>query len=93
MLKEAPPYFNYLTLHYNLFDRGRSCRRMACSPRVCTRRWRAPSIASIASWVLIYPWKDIGAARYAIEHGDARLRASALEYIDNLLSADRFASA
>ena len=36
---------------------------------------------------LIYPWKDIGAARYAIEHGDARLRASALEYIDNLLNS------
>ena len=36
---------------------------------------------------LIYPWKDIGAARYAIEHGEARLRASALEYVDNLLSS------
>ena len=34
---------------------------------------------------LIYPWKDIGAARYAIEHGEPRLRASALEYVDNLL--------
>jgi hypothetical protein len=30
--------------------------------------------------------EDIGAARYAIEHGDARLRASALEYLDNLLA-------
>ena len=41
---------------------------------------------------LIYPWRDIAAARYAIEHGDGRSRASAIEYVDNF-SADPFASA
>ncbi len=47
--KQAQSYFNYLTLHYNLFDRG-SCPQMACSPARCKRRWRAPSTASTASW-------------------------------------------
>jgi AAA family ATP:ADP antiporter len=34
---------------------------------------------------LVYPWKDIAAARHAIEAGDRRMRAGALEYLDNLL--------
>jgi CRP-like cAMP-binding protein len=34
---------------------------------------------------LLYPWKDVAAARWAIERGDARARAGALEYLDNVL--------
>ncbi len=34
---------------------------------------------------LIYPWKDIEAARWAVQHGDSRTRSSALEYLDNVL--------
>lgn len=34
---------------------------------------------------LIYPWKDIAAARWAIEHDTGRTRSAALEYLDNLL--------
>jgi hypothetical protein len=32
------------------------------------------------------PWRDIDAARWAITRGDARARASATEYLDNLLT-------
>ncbi len=35
---------------------------------------------------LVYPWNDIAAARWTLEHGDARARASAVEYLDNLLT-------
>ncbi len=35
---------------------------------------------------LLYPWKDIAAARHTIEHGDARSRAGTLEYLDNVLA-------
>ncbi len=35
---------------------------------------------------LLYPWKDIAAARCAIRGNDARSRAAALEYLDNLLA-------
>jgi CRP-like cAMP-binding protein len=34
---------------------------------------------------LLYPWKEIAGARYAIERGDQRSRAGTLEYLDNLL--------
>jgi AAA family ATP:ADP antiporter len=34
---------------------------------------------------LLYPWKDIAAARHTIEHGDARSRAHTVEYLDNIL--------
>jgi CRP-like cAMP-binding protein len=37
---------------------------------------------------LIYKTDDIGAAQFAIEHGDSRARASATEYLDNLLSGE-----
>ena len=35
---------------------------------------------------LMYPRADISAAWFALEHGDARRRASASEYLDNVLS-------
>jgi CRP-like cAMP-binding protein len=36
---------------------------------------------------LLYPPVDIDAARYTLEHGDARSRSSASEYLDNILSS------
>jgi CRP-like cAMP-binding protein len=36
---------------------------------------------------LIYPLKDIAAARWSLAHGDARTKASAAEYLDNLLDS------
>ena len=36
---------------------------------------------------LIYPWKDIAAARWTLEHGESRAKASASEYLDNILSS------
>ena len=35
---------------------------------------------------LIHGWRDVAAARWAIERGDARARAGALEYLDNVLA-------
>ena len=85
-------YFNYLTLHYNLFDRGKLSADGLLAGALQEKMARAVDrVYRLLG--LIYPWKDIGAARYAIEHGDARLRASALEYIDNLLTGRRSASA
>ena len=37
---------------------------------------------------LIYPWKDMVAARWTIQHGEGRSRANATEYLDNMLSGD-----
>ena len=35
---------------------------------------------------LIHGWRDVSAARWSIERGDARARAGALEYLDNVLA-------
>ena len=35
---------------------------------------------------LMYPWRDIGAAQWTLAHGEARGRASASEYLDNILT-------
>ena len=35
---------------------------------------------------MIYPWKDVAAARWTLEHTTGRARAGALEYLDNLLT-------
>ena len=35
---------------------------------------------------LMHGWRDVSAARWAIEHGDSRARAGALEYLDNVLA-------
>lgn len=37
------------------------------------------------SLVLMYPWRDIAAVRWTLEHGDAAARTAAAEYLDNLL--------
>ena len=37
---------------------------------------------------LRYAWTDVAAARYTLEHGDARSRAGAIEYLDNLLGGE-----
>ena len=86
MFKEALAYFNYLTLHYNLFDRGEAVpdSLLACA----LQEKMARAVDHVYRLLgLMFSWKDIGAARYAIEHGDARLRASGLEYVDALLTS------
>jgi HEAT repeat protein len=83
-MQEAMRYFRYLGLHYNLFHRGGLTEdSLLCQAlgekleRIQDRLYRLLS--------LIHPMKDVTAARWAIEHGDPRSRASAAEYLDNLL--------
>jgi AAA family ATP:ADP antiporter len=82
-VKEANRYFSYLTLRHNLFqDKPHDsllCRALEEKLlRTVDRIYRLIG--------LVYPWKDIAAARWAIDHGDARASASASEYLDNLLT-------
>lgn len=87
-LWESRQYFNYLSLRHNLFGRQASQSLPAGSllalaldqklDRTLDRVFRLLA--------LVYPWKDIRAARWTLQHGDARARAGALEYLDNLLT-------
>ena len=97
-LRQGRTYFEYLSLHYNLFGDRQPARASANLPA----RVRLPADSLLARALeekmdrmmnrvylllsLIYPWQDIAAARWTIEHGDTRGRANASEYLDNLLT-------
>lgn len=86
VVRESRSYFNRLSLHHNLFNRTHlpadSLLAAALQEKMSRTVDRIYRLLG-----LLYPWKDIAAARWAMEHGDSRARASALEYLDNILSA------
>jgi hypothetical protein len=84
-LKEGSRYFEYLGLHYNLFDRARLPDNTLLARALREKMLRARSRVYLVLG-LLYPWKDISAARWTIEHGDAKARSSAIEYLDNVLA-------
>jgi len=85
VIKEVERYSEYRNLHRALFERGNfpdSCL-LARALAEKTRR----GIDRIYRLLgLLYPWKEIAAARHTMEHGDARSRADTLEYLDNVLT-------
>jgi ATP/ADP translocase/HEAT repeat protein/CRP-like cAMP-binding protein len=84
---EAGGAFNALTLHYNLFVAGglapTSLLARSLSEKYIRRLGRTFQLLG-----LINTPSDIAAVRYTLAHGDVRVRARALEYLDNLLSGD-----
>ena len=84
-LSQARQYFNYLSLRQNIFGKkalpADSLLALALSQKLERTEDRIFRLLG-----LVYPWKDIAAARWTLKHGDARNRASALEYLDNLLT-------
>ena len=85
-LKEGLRYFNYLSLHHNLFIRA-SLSREALLGRALDEKLTRTLDRIYRLLGLLYPWKDIAAARWAIERGNARARAGAVEYLDNILAS------
>jgi AAA family ATP:ADP antiporter len=84
-LTESLRFFNALTLRANLIDNGAGLQHSLLVRALEEKQQRSRDrILRLLS--LIYPWKDITAARTAIERGDARNRASAAEFLDNLLT-------
>jgi AAA family ATP:ADP antiporter len=84
-LGESLRSLTYLSLRYNLVERAKvpvdALLVKALDQKMSREIDRVYRLAG-----LIYPWKDIADARWAIERGGARARASALEYLDNLLT-------
>jgi ATP:ADP antiporter, AAA family len=83
-LDEGRSYFNYLSLHHNLFGRNRlprgSTLALALEQKIQRTKDRIYRLLT-----LIYPWRDISAAQWTLAHGDSRSRANASEYLDNIL--------
>ncbi len=85
-VQEARRYFNFLSLHDNLFGKeklaGDSLLAQGLAEQMTRLRNRIFKLLT-----LLYPPVDIDAARWTLEQGDARGRSSASEYLDNILSA------
>ena len=86
-LKEGFTYFRCLMRHHDLFVRA------AASTEALLARALEEKIGRSVDRIyrllaLLYPWRDVADARWAAEHGDARARARAFEYLDNILAGN-----
>ncbi len=85
VLTETTRYYNYLTLRFNVVQRdhqgAQSLVVRALDDKLARTLDRIYRLLG-----LIYPWQDIVAARQSLERGDARTRAHAREYLDNVLA-------
>lgn len=86
-LAEASVHYSRLASHYELFVDGRlpagTILAGALSENIDRSVDRLYRLLG-----LLYPWKDIAAARWSIAHGNARARAGAVEYLDNVLTGE-----
>ncbi|HXW05754.1 MAG TPA: Npt1/Npt2 family nucleotide transporter [Vicinamibacterales bacterium] len=85
VLVEGRSYFTYLSLSENLFG-SRRLSADSLLARALTEKMGRTKNRVFLLLSLIYPWRDIVAARWTLEHGDSRSRANASEYLDNLLT-------
>jgi AAA family ATP:ADP antiporter len=83
-LREGSHYFNYLSLHHNLF--GRRQLESELLSKTLEEKMERTRDRVYRLLALIYPWRDVGAAQWTLQHGDPRSRASASEYLDNILT-------
>jgi AAA family ATP:ADP antiporter len=85
ILKEAARYYRYLGARYSLFEKGglasEGLLAQALSEKLSRGLDRLYRLLGV-----LYGRKDVRAARIAIERGDVRARASAVEFLDNTLS-------
>jgi len=84
-IQEARRYFNFLSLHDNLFGKEKLSADSLLSQALLEQMARLRN-RILKLLTLLYPPVDIDAARWTLEHGDARGRSSASEYLDNILS-------
>ena len=84
---EATQYFRGLVLDDVLGQpqglSSGSLPRLALTQKMARARQRIYRLLS-----LIYPWRDVGDAQWALEHGSAQERSSASEFLDNVLSGE-----
>jgi CRP-like cAMP-binding protein len=82
---EGMQFYQFLSYSDNLFVRGGITAPCLLKSLLEEKRARAKDRVFFML-ALIYPRRDVMAARWEIEHGDARAKASAVEYLDNVLS-------
>ncbi len=83
--QEARRFFTFLSLHDNLFGKAKLPADSLLSQALLEHMTRLRN-RIFKLLTLLYPPADIDAARWTLEHGDARTRSGASEYLDNVLS-------
>jgi ATP:ADP antiporter, AAA family len=84
-IQEARRYFNFLSLHANLFGKEKLAADSLLSQGLLEQMARLRN-RIFKLLTLLYPPADVDAARWTLEHGDSRGRSGASEYLDNILS-------
>ncbi len=85
LLTETSRYYAYLTLRHTIAQREAPDTRLSMLLRALDDKLERTLDRVYRLLALLYPWKDVAAARYTIRHGDGRGRSGAIEYLDNLL--------
>jgi AAA family ATP:ADP antiporter len=85
-IQEARRYFNFLSLHDNLFGKQKLSTDSLLSQGLVEQMARLRN-RIFKLLILLYKPADIDAARWTLDHGDARGKSSASEYLDNILSS------
>ncbi len=85
IVRETSRYYMYLTLRFNVVRHDPKAERSLLVGALTDKLDRTLD-RTFRLLGLLYSWKDISAARYSLERGDARRRSAALEYLDNTLS-------
>ncbi len=85
LLEESRRYGDALTLHANLVAAGEPAASTLLARALADQQARCID-RTFTLLGLIYPQRDIAAARYALERGSSRDRASASEYLDNVVT-------
>ena len=78
VVKETNRYFNYLGLHYNVVVKDQVARDTLLS-RALEEKLDRTVDRVYHLLELIYPWKDVAAARWTLEHTTGRNRAGAMD--------------
>ena len=81
IVSEGNRYFTYLSLYFNLFGK-QALQTDSLLADALTQKMARTKDRIYRLLALIYPWKDIAAAEWTLQHGDSRSRASASEYLD-----------
>jgi CRP-like cAMP-binding protein len=84
-LREGAQFFKYLSLHDNLFH-AKQLAPDSLLADALTQKLERSRDRIYRLLALMYPWRDIAAAEWTMRHGEPRTRASASEYLDNILS-------
>ena len=78
-------YYTYLTLRHNIVTRDPEGDRTLLV-RALDDKLKRTLDRIYRELGLLYPWKDVAAARRTIETGDAHARANAVEFMDTLMT-------